>query len=219
MAIFNGTTRTASDVMTRVKRTFGDEAGVQITNTDIFQWINDGQRDIIRDNKVLRKVASTNVVAGTYLYPLDDLPIMMIQSVRYNGIPLKYINFQEAEDRLAADDPQRTSSGTPEFWHNFGGDLSVYPTPDTSLTAGFRIYYLAIPTDITNIGDKLSVPDIYFNALVKYVLAQAHDLDEDYNAAGTKRNEFTDALMHLSEQDSYSNNDAYPVITVLPEDM
>ena len=40
-------TKTVSDIATDVKRTFGDEAGVQVNDTDIARWINSAQIEIV----------------------------------------------------------------------------------------------------------------------------------------------------------------------------
>ena len=47
------------DVANRVKRTFGDESGVQVTDDDIIRWVNDAQLEISRQNEDLLEAVGT----------------------------------------------------------------------------------------------------------------------------------------------------------------
>ena len=105
MSVDIATTRRASDVLIRVKRTFGDEAGVQITNSDIFSWLNDGQIEIARQVKYDRRKISTDVKAGVGWFSLSRLNLLSIESIFYRGKPLDYVQLGEAEDVIYRSDP------------------------------------------------------------------------------------------------------------------
>ncbi len=71
-----------SDVITRVRRTFGDEAAVQVTDDDIIRWINDAQIEVIKHNEgALQKSDLLDLVANqsTYTMPTD---LMILQTLR-----------------------------------------------------------------------------------------------------------------------------------------
>jgi hypothetical protein len=87
------------------------------------------------------------------------------------------------------------------------------------LTNGLTILYLARPTDITVLGDNLALPDEYFNRLLEYVLQQAYEMDEDWNAAAAKAQQLSSGLALLQESDTWQERETYPVITVLDEDL
>ena len=45
-------TRTTQDVADRVKDSFGDTSGSQITDEMLVRWINDGQQEIVNNNAI-----------------------------------------------------------------------------------------------------------------------------------------------------------------------
>ena len=74
-------TRTGDDVATDVKRIFGDEALVELKNTDLLRWTNAAQREIASSHTVLKGKASHNLVEGNlspnlslHVSPLISLP-------------------------------------------------------------------------------------------------------------------------------------------------
>jgi hypothetical protein len=47
-------TKTALDVVQRIKTQFGDNSGAQLTDDVIYRWINDGQQEIVNHSKTLK---------------------------------------------------------------------------------------------------------------------------------------------------------------------
>lgn len=211
------TTKKASDVITAVQRQFGDEAGIQVTDSDIFRWINDAQREILVVNKTYKATAVTDLVAGTYEYTFPDEPIVDIQSIWINGTRIKYQSFPEFEEYSVANDPNRNNTGTPYVWTEWAGQFIFYPTPDTDSAGGIKIHYTRGATEVSSAADPLSVPDLYFNRVVEYCMAQAYELDEDYQASQMKLGQFTDGISSQNDT-TIHESPFYPSITVLDED-
>jgi hypothetical protein len=62
-------TLNVTDIAVRVKRTFGDEAGVQIVDDDIIRWINEAQEEITNDNQgLLEATGVANIIQGQQDY-------------------------------------------------------------------------------------------------------------------------------------------------------
>src|SRR5215212_5975441 len=95
-----------SDIKTRIKRTFGDESGVQVTDEDIVRWINDAQRAIVTQNESLLEVtALASLVAGTQEYTLPaDILILKAIHIKPSGytsyISLKGYSFAEFNEYM-----------------------------------------------------------------------------------------------------------------------
>lgn len=210
-------TRIVQNVIDYVKRQFGDESGVQINDTDVIRWINAGQDEIFRRSEPIKATSTTNATAGQYAYnfPAD---VLKVQSILYDGTPVRYVSFQEAEEYLLSEDPKRTQTGIPQIWFEWGGEFTLWPTPPATIVNGITIKYVKAPTAVTAVGDTLSTPDTYFNRLVEFVLQQAYELDENWAAAESKANQFGD---NLQQQTGSGNTSAatYPRITVLDEDL
>lgn len=211
------TTYTAKDVADSIKRTFGDESGVQVTDSDIIRWVNAAQLEIVDANKILKGSATTPSVAGQEAYQLSSLKILTLNSVHYEGVKLAYKSFHEAEEYITSEDPAKTQQGVPEFWYEWGGEILLYPLPADS-GKSIKLYFLTIPEKITSITDPLSVPDNYFNRVVEFAMANAYEMDENLGAQQAKYAQFQDGILNMSLKEEVSQVDTYSTVTVMPED-
>lgn len=217
--VFKAPTKKVSDVQTYVKRMFGDESGVQITDDDILRWVNAAQQEIVSSNQVLKASATKDTVADDFTYQLglDITDVQAINSIHVDGVKINYVSFNDAEALILRDDPARLSRGRPEFWYEWAGILYLYPTPDKAYT--LTVYYQKEPTTLTSNTDTLILPDNYFNRVIEYVMAQAYELDENFGAAETKSSQFDSKLMSMTLDEEKANVNTYPRITVRPEDL
>lgn len=212
-------TKTVQDVLTTVKRQFGDESGVQITDSDIIRWTDDAQREVIMNNPEINStVVSINTTVGVYQYPiLASIPnIEKVHSVHYDGAILRNMSFQAAQEYIIKSD-STDNRGTPLFWYEWAGTLNLWPVPDSSIVGGLKIFYSASPTEIATVGDVLTVPDSYFNAIITYVMKQAMNMDENFQAAQAYDQQFEIVMQKLANR-TQSEDNTYPTITLLPGD-
>jgi hypothetical protein len=93
----------------------------------------------------------------------------------------------------------------------------VYPKPDANLAGGIEIYYTRQPAVVSALSDIPEVPVMYHNRIVEYVLAQAYELDEDWQAAQVKQQQFRTGVDKLKDQTDWAVRDAYPSITSVSE--
>jgi hypothetical protein len=210
------------DVVTRVKRSFGDEAGVQITDQDIIRWINDAQEQIVMDNEgLMEATASTDSVINQAEY---DVPsdMSVLRSLKYRGYrlkPMSFAEFNEYVDGYSADEGVSPyGPGIPEIFMVWNNKITLFPKPNENLTNGIKIYYIKHPNSVGNLADSLTVPLQYHNAVVTYCLQQAYELDEDFNKAAAKKSEFNETMMKLNDRNKWTSQEYYPRITTLPED-
>ena len=210
------------DVVTRVQRSFGDEAGVQISNADIIRWINDAQEQIAVDNEgLLETTATADTVQNQMEY---DVPTDMsvLRSLKYKGYRIKPMSMAEFNEYIdgytAADGVSPYGPGIPEIFTVWNGKISLFPKPNESLTGSLTIYYIKHPAPVANLADELSVPLQYHNAVVKFCLKEAYELDEDFQKSQTKKAEFDSEMMKLNDRNKWISQEYYPRITTLPED-
>jgi len=212
-------THTGTDVADRIRAQFGDTSGAQVADAAIIRWINDGQREIVNSNPILRATKITDYVANQQDYSFPTDKVLVIEAIYINGYPITAISPQEAREYIKTKDPLGiVKSATPDVWWERAGVISFYPISDTTSTNGLKLEYIKVPTSITAFADILSIPDRYFNELVNYVTAQALELDENYSAAAVKTRQFRDGLDRLSQKDAVSNSDSYVSIMPDPQD-
>lgn len=210
-------TKTFADVQRAVQRQFGDESGVQLEDPDIAGWVNDAQVTINSLNKVLRASGSLPSVAGQGAYSLAtiDPPIQQIESLHYNGMRIPNMTFAQAEETVSQSDPNgEMSSDSPTLWYEWGGSVTFWPKPESIQT--IMVFYTAMPTPITaSPGDLLSLPDDYFQDIVAYVLKQAYEMDEDWEASNAKAQQLDASLVERGERERTAQNMTFETITVV----
>lgn len=213
----NSVSKTAGDVLSQVKRIFGDEAGVQVTDADLFNWINNGQSEIAERQRINRARISTPVVAGAAEVNLTTTPveIISIESIHLGTVTLPNMSFEEAEEYIFQHDPANVRQGTPQLWYEYANVVTLWPIPDTDGTV--TLYIIQKPASVSASGDMLTIPDKFFNALIQYVLSQAYELDEDWESAALKKQEFDNVLLGNLNEDKQSQHRVYPFITVYDE--
>lgn len=213
-----------SDIITRVRRSFGDEAAVQIQDADIIRWINDAQIELVqRNDEALQKTAFVNLVANqaTYTMPTD---LLILRSLRYKYADMlsysfiKYKNMQEFDAVMDGWDGSLYGPGNPMFFTRYEGNVILFPTPDRSQTNGLKVLYNRAPVDVVNSASSLDLPLLYHNTIVKYCMWQATLLDEDNEVAVMHQNNFEANSAQLSNREIKDVNSTYPTITVLEMD-
>lgn len=210
------------DVANRVRRTFGDEASVQVTDQDIIRWINDAQHQVAVDNEgLLETTATADVVQNQADY---DCPsdMSVLRSLSFKGFRVKYMSFAEFNEYIdgfkAPAGVGPYGPGIPEIFMVWNNVITLFPKPNSSVTAGLSIYYIKQPASVANLADNLSLPLQYHNAIVNYCLSQAYELDEDLEKATFKKGQYEAEMMKLNDRNKWTSQQYYPRITTLPED-
>src|SRR5213595_601276 len=183
-----------SDVISAVKRQFGDQSGVQLIDSDIVRWVNDAQYEIVVTNPNLSPgVVTFNTIVSQATYPLlSNVPDMLvIHSLHLKGQLIRNTSFVEAQEFIIRSNDSSTSD-SPSFWYEYAGTITLWPTP--SAIVPITIFYSKVPTLITTNTAPLSLPDSYFKAIVDFCLTQAHEMDENFPAAQAKANQFDSAI-------------------------
>lgn len=214
-----------SDVKTRVKRQFGDEASVQITDDDIVRWVNDAQRDVVMKNEtVLQTTATTNSVANqqSYTFPADLLVLRGIHYKRMDGDPAFYklrgMSYTEFDEYIDGWEGTAYGPSHPVVYTTYANSISLFPIPVNSATGNIKIIYSREPVDLANDSDVIDLPVPYHNAIVDYCLARAYELDEDWGAANNMSAQYDTSVRLNKERENWGNHEAYPRITVNLED-
>lgn len=208
-------TRLVSDVRRNVQRAFGDESGVQLEDSDIIMWINDAQDEIVKRNRINKAKSSTVSVAGQPSYDFSTLgvTIMQIEALHYNGSRLPNMSFAEAEEQIIGYGSNPPSNSQPVLWYEWAGAFTLWPAPVT--VAAIDIYYTAQPTRVAALTDKLTLPDKYYNDIVAFVLQKAYEMDEDWQGAQLRQQQFDASLSAMGEEERSGQQMTYPGVTVL----
>lgn len=215
-------TRTGADVSAYVKRQFGDSDGRQITDNDILDWINIAQQEIVSQNAIMRESITSDVTAGQDVYTYPAQLIQYIESLHYDGRPLEGLSWQEAQEYILQHklpEGQIAASGVPTIWYERAGQITLWPKPQASVDDGLKLYYQARPADLASLAETLKVPDRYYQRVVDSVLSRAYQLDENWEAAQFKAQEFYTGMNMLAQQERVTSTNLYRGPTVREEDL
>jgi hypothetical protein len=210
---------TGNDLSFRVRSQFGDQSGAQLGDPAILSWINDGQREIVNSNPILRATKIADLVAGQQDYSFPDDKVLAIEAVYVSGYPIQNISPQAAREYIIALDPSSIlNAERPEIWYERAGVITFYPVPSSSITGAIKLEYVKNPAPLTALTQTLSIPDRYFNELTNYVISQALEMDENYSAAAYKLGQFREGLDRLNLKDTLSQTDLYQQLLPDPDD-
>lgn len=204
-----------AEIKTAVKRQFGDESGAQITEADITRWANDAVRDIVRKVELTNQHQETAAVGGDGSYELPS-NFMYIARVTYNNRLIREKKMQDLD--LESNNIDGTSSGEPVSYYIWNSTLYLYPAPASSGTGNLDIWYVSQPTTLADDNAIPEIPAYMHEDIVRYCLARAKELDEDWQAAQMLDSDYEARIMQARYEKSAQPTDSYPSVRILPGD-
>ena len=209
---------TGTTLATEVKDRFGDVGSVQINDTMILRWINQGVQSIIDQTPYLKQTAMTNLLAGQAVYDMSTVfpatRVRRYDAIVCDGKKLKFLPFAQFQELIPeANDMDPARPTRPAYFTEYAGTLTLWPEPVESVSNGLVIYFSAYPEPMVDLTAVLPVPDRFFNVLRDYVHAQALELDEDYEASQLKMAQAQNGLAQQFGREDESPTDLYPTIT------
>jgi hypothetical protein len=139
------------------------------TTAEIIQYLNDRQRQLLRETGVVLKTGTVTGSAGVRRHelPEDCITLRRVAWHRPNGVIKELIR----TDPFAADNMSMgwgNTFGTPQIYYESTTPNQVFEVSPTPNDAGyFHILYISTETDLSNSGVRCSIPD-EFTAYVKY---------------------------------------------------
>lgn len=226
---------TVDDIYKRVTRLFGDEAGIQLTETDVLNWINDGLEEVHNKIPGLQAQAAyladlPSAVPQGYLLPVDGggnpvwLNIQEVAVKRSVGessyYPVRYITRQEMAEYAPGWDGDDYSTGIPVYYvlSDDNRYIRLFPESDVTLTDGLRILYTPVSSDVSSLTETIPIHNRFRQSLLDFVMFRAYEQDEDWAASDRKLQSFNMAVSAHLASSSWANESSYPSIRATAED-
>jgi hypothetical protein len=200
------------DVIRKAQRRFGDSHQVLVENADFYDWINEAQIEIHRENGDILTV--TGVAASAFPWALPATFIRMYR-VTYGGRPLDEVNILDL-DNLDIDLDEFGNYGPPNFYYFNNEQLHLFPDPVASDSTSVSVEHFAVPATVSALLDNLTVPVVYHEDVVTFVVARCHERNENWDAYARFKDEFDRKISNRTEDKRKS--DSYPVIRDDPWD-
>jgi hypothetical protein len=209
-------TKTGRQVATDVQNKFGDTGQVQITDAMLLSWINSGQKEVAGTGLTIEASATLNLLAGITTYDLAGVAasIRNISQITVNGEFVDILQWPQFSDFVGSNTDTDAYSSIASI---YAGKLVLWPAPSASIVQGLNIFYTAYPADLATLDVLLTVPDRYFQALCDWVLAQALELDENFDAAQIKLGHYENRITKQLARTHESPSDTYHIVDPIAE--
>jgi hypothetical protein len=192
-------TITAQSIIQRAVGVLQDTTSVRWPMNELVRWLNDAQREVVTYRPDAMNTTATMTLAAGSRQDLDNgtltpAPSKLIEITR---------NMAATSTKGAVTQvPRKIMDDQTPGWHNLAGSVNVlhymfdardpktfYVYPPATILAQLEVMYSAYPTDIvepidgalyTAVVGNISLPDIYGNALLDYILYRAYTKDSEY---------------------------------------
>ena len=217
-------TITAQSIIRRAVETLQDTTSVRWPVNELVRYLNDGQREIVlyRPDSMVTNATITCAAGTKQALPANGAKLVEV---------IRNAAATSAKKSVRMVNREILDAQTPG-WHNITGSVDIlhfmydprdpktfYVYPPATSSAQLDIVYAAYPTDITEPADgelytavtgNISLPDIYGNALLEFVLYRAFMKDSEY-AGNAQR-----AQAHYAAFNNALGNEIKATVAVAP---
>lgn len=199
-------TITAQSVVNKVQVILQDTTGVRWPDSELLDWLNDGQREIVlyKPNAFIKNLAVRMAGGTKQSLPADGVQLIdVVRNMGTNGTTpgrAVRITMREVLDSQLPDWHSETPNSVVKHYAYSMLDpknFYVYPPQPAAGQGYIELVYGASPTDTTLVG-TITLDDIYQNVLVDYILYRAYSKDTEYaadqNRAAAHQNAYIAAL-------------------------
>jgi len=223
-----------ASVISRVEQVLQDTTNIRWPESELLLWINDAQREIALLKPDASAVNETiTLAAGTkQSIPTSGNRLLRVvrnmsagsggtgkRSVRLVNREILDAQTPDWHDPTVAGDASHTNI-VKHYVYDESNPRNFYVYPGVSGNAYLEIVYSSNPATVTA-SDNLSIPDIFANAVMNYVLYMAYMKDTEYagnqQRAGSHYQLFTAAVTGKGQIDAMTNpniDSARPAVAV-----
>jgi hypothetical protein len=205
----------ASSITSRAGLLLEDDTYVRWTEAELLGWLNDGQREIVSLRPSANpKTVVAPLVAGTrQTVPAEAYQLVRI--TRNMGVggatPGRAVRLTDMAvlDQQNPDWHSDTASAVVrQYMYDLREPLAYYVYPAAVVNATVEMTYSYAPPVVAAVGNTITLPDIYANALLDYVLFRAYAKDGEHPAnasrAAAYRQSFENSLGLKAQADASS---------------
>lgn len=207
-------TKLWGDVAMNVRRLFGDESGVQLEDGDLTRWINQGQYEIARQNKILKAKGSSTTMPGQASYVLSlGKPILQIESIHVGETRLVPTEFTTVDANYEEYPPN--AEGDPRIWYRWDDEVTLWPTPKSA--EPLSIFFTAAPAQhqVYDANRLLEIPDDYYLPLIDFCMAKAHEMDDNPQSQEVSIKQYADRMTSMNNEERGGQTLTFQTITIV----
>lgn len=216
-------TITGTNIIDRAAIILQDTTHVRWPDTDeLLLWLNDAQREVVlrkpeayAQNEVVALLAGTKQSIPTAGIALLDIIRNMGTGGATPGRAITRIDREILDEQRPDWHTETASAVTKHFMFDPRDPRHFYVYPAQAASPGqVEMVYSSAPTDLSALGDTITLDDIYAGVLLDYVLFRAYSKDADLSNTAPARavahyQSFEASLGVKGAVDASSNPNAY----------
>ena len=147
---------------------------------DVCSEIADANEDFFEEQKVKFNLAANS---SLYSLPTDCIKVKQVRlayttPISESDYKIAY-SYDPAEVNVVSSDEESVPVSTPivDITNNY---MRVKPTPESDVTSGGELYYIARPSALTNTGDTPLIPTEYHDLIAVRIAARATEKFENF---------------------------------------
>lgn len=171
---------------------------VTFSDANSYRLASERQKQILKvltslKEGYLETTNTQNLVAGTQNYAIPASLRVKRAEVLYSATGIwRPITFFDINERYAANDStsvgQDFTVDTP-YADVSGDNLMLYPIPDSNVTNGLKVWYIAVPADFTATSDTPVIPTDWHRLLADLVALDVRQMKGEISAAQSSQEE------------------------------
>lgn len=182
---------TLEDLIRDCKARATEEDTTWFEDDDWIRWLNEGQRAVVRNTRIIERASETITVPSQARYVMAD-DFWLPRLVLYGRNTLRPGTINDVEKSIAM--------GLPCSYTVWGKEILLIPPPSSS--DKLIVYYYAWPNEMSDPEDEPDIPEAFHGALVTYAVYRARQADQKLLDADRLYAEFQNNIMELL--DAYS---------------
>lgn len=193
---------TLGALVTKVQQRVRD---TNYSSSEIKNYINDTQRDIFNEYRLLFMEATQNYTMTSGVSDITDgsgLPSNYVQALDLlltttdSERHLIYQDIRDIDNLYAdADDTTAHPAGEPKYWYNYAQVIKTFPVPDDAYTLTLRYY--KSPAELSSDDDVPEVPQEFEEILVVGAAYRVFQVKDNYDKAAILQNKYDELLQKL----------------------
>jgi hypothetical protein len=180
---------TAGNIVDRAETILQDTTNIRWQSTELLQWLNDAQRQIVLlkpdanpvVESVLLTVGTKQTIPSTGTQFIDMTRNMGASPGTTPGAAITYIRRNILDEQNPSWHSTTASATVQHFTFDNRSPKVFYVYPPSVGTSYAEIHYANAPTDCLT-GSNLALGDVYANPILDYILYRAYSKDADYAA-------------------------------------
>lgn len=150
-------------------------------DAELLKWLNDGQKFIVVVRPdVAATTESLTLVDGTkQTIPATGLRLLDVVRNTTTNKAVRYVDRHILDTSIPDWHAVRTSFAVTNWVYDNRVPLTFYVYPPAKAGAVLEIVYSKMPVDLGSLASNISLPDIYSEPLLNYVMFRAYSKDTE----------------------------------------